>query len=157
MAIISERYTDLLIRTKIENKSKGMRTKKILGIWMDHSIAHLTELYGDTYVTTVIESKPVIQLDVSDYKDDSHMLNKEQGHLSTYYRKLSDACLAYEEVILFGPTEAKNELANEMKENHLFEKIKIVVKPADKLTEKEQHDFLKQFIHSSEYLLKIVK
>jgi hypothetical protein len=136
-----------------------MKTKKILGIWMDHSIAHVTELSGGTFVTTVIESKPGPHLNRADlyFKDDSHLLNKEQGHLAAYYRKLSDACLAYEEVILFGPTEAKNELANLMKENHLFDKLKIVVKPADKLTESEQHDFLKEFFNSSEYLLKIVK
>jgi len=36
-------------------------------------------------------------------------------------------------VILFGPIEAKNELANSLKDNHLFEK-KITVIPADKMT-----------------------
>jgi hypothetical protein len=136
-----------------------MRTKKVLGIWMDYSIAHLTELFGGAFVTTAINSKPGLQLNAADlyYKDDSHLLNKEQSKLVTYYKKLSDVILNYEEVILFGPTEAKNELANIMKENHLFDKIKIVVKPADKMTEKEQHDFLKEFFNPSEYLLKVVK
>jgi len=130
-----------------------MKTKKILGIWMDHSVAHLTELHGGAFATRVIESKPGIQLEAADYKDDSHLLNKEQGQLSAYYRKLNDASLGYEEVILFGPTEAKNELANILKENHLFEKINIVVKPAEKMTENEQHEFLKEFFNPSEYLL----
>jgi len=129
-----------------------MKTKKILGIWMDHSVAHLTELHGGAFATRVIESKPGIQLDAADYKDDSHLLNKEQGQLYAYYKKLSDASLGYEEVILFGPTDAKNELANILKENHLFEKINIVVKPTDKMTENEQHEFLKKFFNPSEYL-----
>lgn len=134
-----------------------MRTKKILGIWLDHSVAHLTELHGGAFGTRVIESKPVIPMDAADYKDDSHLLSKEKGQLSAYYRKLSDASLGYEEVILFGPTEAKNELANILKENHLFRKINIVVEPADKMTENEQHEFLKKFFNPSEYLLKVVK
>jgi hypothetical protein len=130
-----------------------MKTKKILGIWMDHSVAHLTELHEGAFATRVIESKPGIQLEAADYKDDNHLLNKEQGQLATYYKKLSDASLGYEEVILFGPTDAKNELANIMKENHLFEKINIVVKSADKMTENEQHEFLREFFNPSEYLL----
>ena len=132
-----------------------MKTRKILGIWMDHSVAHLTELHGGAFATRVIESKLVIPMNAGDlhYKDDSHLLSKEQGQLSAYYKKLSDASLGYEEVILFGPTEAKNELANILKENHLFEKINIVVKPADKMTENEQHEFLKEFFNPSEYLL----
>ena len=136
-----------------------MRMKKVLGIWMDHSVAHLTELSGSAFVTTVIESKPGLKLNAADlyYKDESHLLNKEQSKLAPYYKKLSDVILGYEEVILFGPTEAKNELANILKENHLFEKIKIIVKPADKMTEKEQHDFLKEFFNPSEYLLKVEK
>lgn len=137
-----------------------MRTKKILGIWMDHSIAHLmTVLSNGCLITETIEAKPKFQVNPADlhFKDESHMLNKEQRKLATYYRKLSDAILLYEEVILFGPTEAKNELANIMKENHLFEKINIVIKPANKMTESEQHDFLKAFFNPSENLLKTVR
>jgi hypothetical protein len=136
-----------------------MRPKKVLGIWMDHSTAHLTELHAGAFATRVIESKPAVRLNAGDlhYKDDSHLLSKEQAQLSAYYQNLSDACLGYEEVILFGPTDAKNELANTLKNNHLFDKIGIVVKPADKMTENEQHEFLKKFFNPSEYLLRVVK
>jgi hypothetical protein len=136
-----------------------MKMKKTLGIWMDHSVAHLTELSGDTFVTRIIESKPDLHLNAADlyYKDDSQLLNKEQGQLATYYRKLSDASLNYEQVVLFGPTEAKNELANIMRENPLFKKIEIVVKSADKMTENQQYKFLKEFFNPSEYFLKVVK
>lgn len=136
-----------------------MRTKKVLGIWMDHSVAHLTELHAGVFATRIIESKPSPQLNAANlyYKDDSHILSKEKGRLFAYYRKLSDASLGYEEVVLFGPTEAKNEMANILKENHLFDKIEIVVKPADKMTENEQHEFLKKFFNPSEYLMRVVK
>lgn len=136
-----------------------MKTKRILGIWMDHSVAQLSEYSNGNFMTETIESKPKSLVNEEDlyYKDESHVLNKEQSQLATYYKKLSDSILNYEEVILFGPTDAKNELVNSMKDNHLFEKIKIVVKPADKMTESEQHEFLKEFMNPSANHLRVVK
>jgi len=128
-----------------------MKSKKLLGIWIDHSIAYLTELTNDKLVTETIESKPKSQVNSADlyYKDESHELNKEQGLLSTYYKKLGDAILDYDEVILFGPTDAKNELLNVLKADHLFDKIKIETKPADKMTENQQHAFIMEHFYPS--------
>ena len=124
-----------------------MKSTKSLGIWMDHSNAYLMELAIGTMISKTVESQPKLQVKEEDlyYKDESHMLNKEQKRLSAYYRKLSDVILNYEEVILFGPTEAKNELLNLLKDNHLFDKIKIDVKSADKMTENQQHTFVKAY------------
>ena len=122
-----------------------MKTTKQLGIWMDHSIAHVIKLTNGTIETNSIESTPEIQADQQIvYKDESHSLNKEQGLLSSYYRKLGDAILENDEVILFGPTEAKNELLNVIKENHLFDKIKIEVEATDKMTEIQMNTFVKE-------------
>jgi len=136
-----------------------MKTKKLLGIWMDHSIAQLTELRNGNLMTETIEAKPKLQVNPSDlyFKDESHMLNKEQSQLAAYYKKLSDIIVDYEEVILFGPTDAKNELANILKDNHLFEKIKVETQSADKMTENEQHEFLKEFMNQSANHLRVVK
>lgn len=136
-----------------------MRAKRILGIWMDHSTAQLSEWSNSNFMTETIESKPKLHAKEEDlyYKDESHRLNKERSRLDTYYKKLSDAILNYDEVILFGPTEAKDELANILKDNPHFEKIKIVVRPADKMTETEQHEFLKEFMSQSASHLSIVR
>jgi stalled ribosome rescue protein Dom34 len=122
-----------------------MNTTKQLGIWMDHSVAHLIKLSNGSIETNTIESQPEIQADQQIvYKDESHSLNKEKRQLTTYFRKLSDLILENDEVILFGPTEAKNELLNVLKENHLFDKIKIEVEPTDKMTEIQMNDFVKE-------------
>ena len=123
-----------------------MKSTKQLGIWMDHSIAHLIKLTNGTVEENTTESQPEVQGEVQIvYKDESHSLNKEQGRLSFYYKELGDAILEYEDVILFGPTDAKNELMNVLKENHLFDKIKIEVKSADKMTETERTIFVKEY------------
>ncbi len=123
-----------------------MKSTKQLGIWMDHSIAYLMKLTNGTIVTNTIESQSELRGDEQIvYKDESHSLNKEQWQLSSYYKKIGDVILDYEEVILFGPTDAKNELLNVLKENHLFDKIEIEVKPADKMTEMQRNTFVKEY------------
>lgn len=123
-----------------------MKSIKQLGIWMDHSIAHVIKLTNGTIETNSIESIPEIQGDEQIvYKDESHSLNKEQRQLSSYFKKLGDVILGYDQVILFGPTEAKNELINVIKENHLFDKIKIDVESADKMTEIQRNTFVKEY------------
>ena len=67
---------------------------------------------------------------------------KEQQEESQYFKKLGDVIRNYEEVFLFGPTDAKFELLNTLKENHLFEKIKIEVKETDKMTENQEHSLV---------------
>lgn len=122
-----------------------MNTTKQLGIWMDHSTAHLIKLTNGTIETNTIKSQPEIHVDQQIvYKDESHSLNKEKRELSAYFRKLGDLILENDEVILFGPTEAKNELLNVLKENHLFDKIKIEVEPTDKMTDIQMTDFVKE-------------
>lgn len=125
-----------------------MKATRQLGIWMDHSMAYLMELSNGTIVSNTVESKPELQGDEQIvYKDESHMLNKMQWQLSAYYKKLSDVILDYEEVVLFGPTEAKNELLNLLLDNHLFDKIKIAIKPTDKMTEIQKNAFVKDYFN----------
>jgi len=124
-----------------------MKSTKYLGIWMDHTIAYLMELKNHTIVTNTIESPPKLQEREQNLKDESLLQNKEQNQLSDYFRRLGDVIKDYEEVVLFGPTEAKNELLNLLKDNHHFEKIKIEVKPADKMTENQRHAFVKEYFN----------
>ena len=122
-----------------------METKKNLGIWMDHSSAHLTEFTSDTIETKTIASKFTHDEKVDSLsKGENRMHNKEQHQQATYYKQLGEVIKKYDEVLLFGPTEAKNELFNLLKADHLFENIKIDVKQTGKLTEHQEHAFVKE-------------
>ena len=122
-----------------------MTAPKNLGIWMDHSSANLMELTTDIK-TNIIASKFTRDTKENSLdKSENLMHNKEQHQQSEYYKKLGMAIRNYEEVLLFGPTTAKNELANLLKDDHHFEKIKVVVKHADKMTENEQHAFVRKY------------
>ncbi|HXB44179.1 MAG TPA: hypothetical protein VNV85_08995 [Puia sp.] len=123
-----------------------MTTSKNLGIWMDHARANLMEYTVDPILTKVIESKFTHeQKEHSLNKSENLMHNKEQHELSDYYKKLGEVIRNYTDVILFGPTGAKFELLNVLRADHNFEKIKIETKQADKMSENQQHAFVRKY------------
>ena len=123
-----------------------MTKAKNLGIWMDHSNAHLMEFTSGTMATDLIASKFTHEeKGQSLEKSENLMHNKEQHEQSDYYKKLGEVIKNYEEVVLFGPTNAKMELFNILKADHLFAKIKIEVQQADKMTENQQHAFVREY------------
>jgi hypothetical protein len=123
-----------------------MEAAKNLGIWMDHASARLMEFTTDPIETTIIESAFTYEVkEESLHKSENGMHNKEQHEQSAWYKQLGEIIKNYEAVVLFGPTDAKLELLNVLRKDHLFEKIKIDVKPADKMTENQQHAFVRDY------------
>jgi nitrogenase subunit NifH len=122
-----------------------MQTAKNLGIWMDHASANLMEYSMDEIGTQTIESKFTHEVkEESIHKSESLEHHKEQHEQAGYYKQLGDIIKNYEHVLLFGPTDAKVELFNTLKADHHFDKIKIDVLSADKMTENQQHAFVRE-------------
>ena len=127
-----------------------MKTKKQLGIWMDHSIAHLIEVENDQMATDTITAKVGEQDEPLDKRDETLIQNKDQNELSGFFNRISEEIINYDEVLLFGPTNAKTELHNQLKEDHHFDDIKIEVKAADKMTKNQLQSFVDEHFSSSE-------
>lgn len=126
-----------------------MKTKKQLGIWMDHSIANLIGLDVDTKVNKTITAQVGEQDEALNSRDETLIQNKEQNELSDFFKRLSDEIINYDEVILFGPTNAKTELLNQLKNDHHFDALKIEVKPADNMTENQQQAFVQEHFNTT--------
>jgi hypothetical protein len=127
-----------------------MNTGKKLGIWMDHSSAHLTEFSNNPIVTKIIVSKFTHEdKEHSLDKGESMMHKKEQHKHAEYYKEIGEAIKNYDEVVLFGPTDAKAELFNILRSDHLFAKIKIEIKQTDKMSEYQQHEFVKDHFNKT--------
>lgn len=110
---------------------------------MDHSYARLIE-FPPSPMEEIITSKFTHEeKEGSLSKSENLMHNKEQHERASFYKQLGEAIKNYEEVLLFGPTDAKQELYNILKEDHLFENIKIDIKQADKLTDNQLQAFVK--------------
>lgn len=126
----------------LQKQKNTMSTKNKLGIWMDHSIAHLMEFTSNHFEIETIESefsenKRTELLEMSE--------NSKQQNLSDYYKKLGETIKNYKRIILFGPTNAKVELFDLLSEDYRFLKIKFEIKETDKMTTDEQHDFVKSY------------
>ncbi|WP_238808709.1 hypothetical protein, partial [Emticicia aquatica] len=99
-----------------------MTKAKYLGVWMDHSIAYLMGFSNNPTETKIITSKFTHEeKEHSLNKSENLMHNKEQHQQAAYYKKLGEEIRHFDEVLLFGPTNAKVELMNLLKNNHLFD------------------------------------
>lgn len=113
---------------------------------MDHASAHIMEYSPDSMETKTIESKFTNQEKRKSLsKGETMMHNKEQQLQNDYYLQLGDVIQNYESVLLFGPTDAKTELYNLLQADRRFEGVNIEVQAADKMTENQQHAFVKEF------------
>ena len=123
-----------------------MTTAKYLGIWMDHSHAHIIEFSKEQMQTRVLDSKFTHEeKEKSLEKSETIMHNKENHSQQEFYKLLGNTIRNYEEVILFGPTYAKAELFNMLMTDHRFSKIKIEMHAADKMTENQEHAFVRDY------------
>jgi hypothetical protein len=120
-----------------------MKTTKNLGICMDHSNAFLMQITNNNMVTSYIESDFTFEKRTEGLqKSELIMHNNEKQSQSNYYRKIGEVIRNFQDVIIFGPTDAKYELMNTLKSDHLFEKIKFELKDTDKMTKIQMQDFV---------------
>jgi hypothetical protein len=123
-----------------------MKTTKNLGIWMDHSSASIMDYSSDPIETVTVLSKFTHEVKKDSLvKGEKIMHNKEQHEQSEYYKKLGETIKNYDDVILFGPTDAKVELLNVLRADNRFAKIKIAIAQKDKMSENQQHTFVKEY------------
>ena len=122
-----------------------MNNIRKLGIWMDHSNAYLMELANDIIVQRVVSELANHESEFNFYKGEKLIHKKEQHLQLSYYKKIGDIIKKYQDVVLFGPTDAKNELFNQIKTDHLFEDIKIEIKNSDKMTEAQMKTFVRDY------------
>ena len=123
-----------------------MTIERSLGIWMDHQTAHIIEFTTDPIETTTVESKFTHQeKEQTLHRSENLMHNKEQHEEADYYKSLGEIIRNYNDVVLFGPTEAKTELFNFLRKDHRFAEIVIEIKQTDKMTENQQHAFVKEY------------
>ena len=123
-----------------------MKTTKKLGIWMDYSTANLIEYKLDSYEIKSINSGFLDQ-EKNEVLDNSESLinNNENQQLTNYFKRISEQIKEYNELVLFGSTNAKIELHAILKEEEPFQNIKIEIKNTDKMTDNQKKYFVKSY------------
>ncbi len=123
-----------------------MKVKKRLGIWMDHTVARLMEYAAEDFKVTTVEvefTPPANQQSL--LRSESTLHNKENQSLKSYYKGLMNHLKNYDEVVLFGPTDAKIELFNLIRTDHRFDGIHLDIKTATKMSYEQQHEFIQNY------------
>ncbi|SDW57124.1 hypothetical protein [Flavobacterium degerlachei] len=123
-----------------------MKKPNQIGIWMDDSIAFLIE-----FTTKPFEIQTIVSEFVAGGKKSSHLNENESLSsskatiLNKHFSKIGKAILKYNEIVLFGPTEAKLDFFDFLSEDERFLKLKVEIKDADKMNVNQQHDFIKEY------------
>lgn len=125
-----------------------MTIAKRAGIWMDHSHAHIMALTSGPMVITPVSSDFTHIVKESTLEKSEVLIHNKEQHLqSAFYKKLGNIIKQFEDVVLFGPTEAKQELLNLIEEDDRFSKIKIRAVDADKMTGHQQEAFVRSYFY----------
>ena len=113
---------------------------------MDHAAADLIEFSDVAKETTTIKSDFSMQDKHETLeRSESEMHNKEQHTQRSYFKLIAEALFDFDDVLLFGPTDAKTEFLHFLRQDHKFEKINIEVLPTDKLSDSQKHAFVRDF------------
>lgn len=121
-----------------------MSMVKKVGVWLDHSSAHLTEFAVENEEIKILSSPFThAQKEKTWGKNENLMHHKEQHQQAAYYKSMAEAIKGYDEVLLYGPTDAKHELFNLLKKDPHFAKTIIEVRDAGKMSENQQQAFVR--------------
>ena len=120
-----------------------MKTQKNLGIWMDHSIANLIDFKAEKKNRAILSTFTSNTQEEALNKSENLMHNKRQQMHEAFYKEIADEILNYDNVLLFGPTNAKLELHNFLNKDLHFKDININVESADVMTDNEKSAFVK--------------
>ncbi|MCG2610003.1 hypothetical protein LZZ90_00610 [Flavobacterium sp. SM15] len=127
-----------------------MEAVKKIGVCMDSASAHVIQFLSKPSEIATIRSKfTKEEEEIVSRKGESHMHNKEQHMQNEYYKELGNIILNYNEVILFGPTNAKAELFNILREDNRFSKIKIEMKETDKMDHDQQLSYVQSYFSNT--------
>jgi hypothetical protein len=136
-----------------------MKNNNKIGVWMDHSAAKFIK------IDTSVESIEIINSDYnSNPREDGHGADGSRfGSTSTnnehkknqqeiektkqFYKKCEEQLQQYDSILLFGPTNAKNEFKNILDENKNFADKSIFVESADKLTDNQLLEFVNKYFN----------
>ncbi|WP_292889153.1 hypothetical protein [Nonlabens sp.] len=122
-----------------------MKTLKTLGIWMDHANAKLMDLESEKNNYSIVSNFTIETKEEALKRSENLMHNKRQQMQEAYYKEIATVILKYDHVLLFGPTNAKNELFNRLHGDLRFNSISIETIAADKMTDNEKVAFVRSY------------
>jgi hypothetical protein len=122
--------------------------EKKAGIWLDQEKAYIIKITADSYpviekIRSTVESRTRVAGEDKAFSrfghtivDDQVKKQRRQGHQRhRYFNEIIDSILNIDYIYLFGPSEARHELNNEIEKNNILKDRVVVIKSADRMTQ----------------------
>ena len=138
-----------------------MEHYKQVGVWIDHSKAHLIGFKSGQArlletVDSPFESVKRIEGEGRDMArfspNPEHYSNNEykkhhiaQHEINEYLRMMEEKLVNFEDILLFGPGTMKERMKNRLREKKAFDGKWLSVEPSDKLTENQLLAYVRNF------------
>lgn len=119
-----------------------MELKEKLGIWMDHAEAHLVAFSIDKNDIRIIRCDHESMDNSAERHSEKQANNKKRNIQDAFYKKIWSQVRDYEELLLFGPTDAKTEFFNQIRTSHANDGVKISLRNTGKMSHDEMRDFV---------------
>ena len=126
---------------------KDKKEKKKAGIWLDHTVAHLIKSKNGKMVVENIFSGVESQIRYKGETATGTKLGKtrstnkefgkhrrEENQLHEYYKTLTDYIKKYDTIFLFGPSTAKKELLNWIRDKKTVSDKTFIVDSAEEMS-----------------------
>lgn len=127
-----------------------MKHHQYVGICMNHTTAHIMPYSSNDITTTTVHSKYTqATKDNTIVKSEKTQHNSQNQDKLLYYKELAAVLVPFTHILLFGNTTAKTELHNHLQKDHHFDDTFIKVINTDKLTENQEHAFVKAYFKSA--------
>jgi hypothetical protein len=124
-----------------------MTKQKNVAVWLDHSKAQLIDNQTNEVSTTIHSKFDFDKKEEALRRSENIMHNKEQQAQTSFYKQIAALIIDYDNVLLFGPTDAKLELQNFLKRNTRFQHKQISVQSSDQMTLPEKFAFVKSYFN----------
>jgi stalled ribosome rescue protein Dom34 len=124
--------------------------QKKAGVYMDHTEAIILDFSTSIVVLTSVDASWSHHDKMETLsRSETTMHHKAQQKEAAYFKKIAHAIEHFNEIVLFGPTDAKVEFYNDLQAKHLFSNIKIELRRTDQLTENQQSAFVRAYYSDS--------
>ena len=134
---------------------------KQVGVWIDHSKAHLIGYNkGNAVLIETVDSPYESMKRYEGESDDKtrfspnpeHASNNEykknnitQNELNEYFKMMEGKLQGFDDILLFGPGTVKDQMRNRLRDNKAFNGKWLSVESSDKLTENQLLAFVRDF------------
>ena len=138
-----------------------MEHYKQVGVWIDHSKAHLIGFKsGQARLLETVDSPYEAMKRVDgegkdgtrfspnpDYSSNNEYKKHHivQNEINEYLRMMEEKLVNFEDILLFGPGTMKERMKNRLREKKAFDGKWLSVEPSDKLTENQLLAFVREF------------